>query len=301
MRRNNDRGTHGSNQETRAGLGSAAPIVILTGSSMLALLGCSAVATSPFATFDWPTQIPSGLCIVEVGTKGSGTRCTGTVFKSIHSRSYALTAKHCFDHRQGIPLQASVLMPATESGSAIWRKYPIRRVLVPRGSSVKRQSEDHDVIWRQDWAIVEIESSDPPLSVARLIADAGNADPPWRQVSLTSFFDKKFDHFYPHVHEFKLDDVPADVMQRGHSGAPILSNGKIVAVFSGYWETRTLLIFPSRTIALTSVKTIRRQLNQCKLTLEFDSLSLPSSAADACELMHLIPDDPLQDTIPKVG
>jgi hypothetical protein len=260
---------------------------VLVASAVPLFAGCCSPPSSPWdrPAFAWRDAAPGVVLVVD---RASGVAmCTGTVFRSepvgARFRSYVLTAGHCardadHPHRWGVaaPARGDEHMPLA-AGWLSLEGVAVReatRVLASErdddmsGWSISLFGDGSTIRWVHDWAILAVDL-DAPLPVLPLFGgDPATDVPAGAPVSLVAYHDRVFRDRYgyvflqSHEHPFAWTGVPPGVAQPGHSGAPIVEDGRVVALLSGYvtdsigcrlfcgtWATR---------LTLVSVATIRR-------------------------------------------
>lgn len=175
--------------------------------------------------------------IVVVST-ASGV-CTGTVVKvfDVAGAVYAwvLTAKHCVQDPKGLSVLwmdrgGSTYSVGARVAAAASGSFTSDLIAPPSGDAVE---------WNEDWAILQIPTP-PALPVVPLFAgDPATDVAPGTEVSLYAYFDvaypgKDGKHMArPHEHRFRWTGRPAELGQQGHSGSPVLVDGKVFAIFVG--------------------------------------------------------------------
>jgi hypothetical protein len=248
------------------------------------LAGCCARPSGPWdrPAFAWRDSSPGVVLVVDRARKLAV--CTGTVVRSELAgegfRSYVLTAAHCVDddehpHRWGVaaPGPAETHLPLAAGWLPLYGVPVLEatRVLVspPRAKGLLGVDVGGPVEWVDDWAILTVDTPHALPVVQLSPGDPVSALAPGAAVSLLAYHDGAFhDRYGPflqaHEHPFAWTGVPPDVAQPGHSGAPIVHDGEIVAILSGYgtnsfmcqllcwstWQTK---------LELVNVATIRRE------------------------------------------
>jgi hypothetical protein len=255
------------------------------------LAGC---CVRPSSAWDQTTLVegpqPSGVVLIVDRKTNTPVTCSGTVIQGAPSgggfRAYVLTSRHCVDDDD--PQRWGVVAPlpgahAFTAPALVEHVLPAARVAssgtgfqLPLGS----QSTTATIDWVDDWAILAVDSPDPlPL----LPLDPGDAEvlAPGTPVSLIAYFDWQFGDvhgswFQPktvalHAHPFGWTGVPRDISQQGHSGSPIVRDGRVVAVHSGadLDSNACRLVCGTWPVALrlVNVATIRREAEQQGLRL----------------------------------
>ena len=203
-----------------------------------------------------------------------------------------LTARHCVDdddhlRRWGVaaPARGDEGLPFSGGWLALYgvRVYEATRVMVHDGAVngaldlfASRLLESR-VEWVDDWGILALDS-DARLAVMPL-DDANPAVdlPPGALVSLLAYHDGAFVNRYrhpflqSHEHPFAWTGVPPGVAQPGHSGAPIVHDGRVVAVLSGFVQDppacRLLCGTWVQQLRLVNVASVRREAARRGLAL----------------------------------
>jgi hypothetical protein len=241
------------------------------------LSGCCVRPSSPWdqTVLTERTAIPGVVAIFDHAL--GVAMCTGTVIKNEPTNSgfaaFVLTAKHCapdldHPHRWGVSIPAAgdivslmgshvldaTLMYTSPNDDAMW------------GVGLFRGSVD----WLDnDWAILRVNTPTPLPIVPVFSGDPMYAIPPGAMVTIAAYHDIAYSEreatfLRPHEHPFAWTGVPAAVAQGGHSGAPLLWNGEVVGVFSGFDSNSyacrcvTGRTWPTR-LRFVSVATIRKQ------------------------------------------
>ena len=248
------------------------------------LSGCCARPSGRWdhPAFAWRASSPGVVLVVDRASSVAG--CTGTVIKSECAgdgfRSYILTAGHCV-HDDDHPHRWGVAAPGRADThltlSAGWlplEGVPVleaTRLLAFRPEATWRDRFDFGgpVEWVDDWAILAVDGPAPMPVVPLFSGDPATGLAPGAPVSLVAYHDEALrDRYGPflqaHEHPFGWTGVPPGVAQPGHSGAPIVRGGEVVAMLSGYagnsymcrllcwstWQTK---------LRLVNVETIRRE------------------------------------------
>ena len=219
---------------------------------------------------------PAGVVAV-VDRARDGAGCAGTIVKSTPDAtgfvSYVLTAKHCVVRGDGEPYQVGVGFP---SPGDLAHPFPSSHVL--SAALAYTSSEDRGrirvdaITWVEfDWAILKVHSEHRLPVVATFDGDpsiviaAGTSVAFAAQMDDTYVDDNGRLFLRPHEHLFAWDDVPGKVVQSGHSGGPVLWDGKVVAVFVGAsvcspWPWCRLVRWASLTsLSLVSIASIRKE------------------------------------------
>jgi hypothetical protein len=214
----------------------------------------------PHDVGSWPREAPPGLVAIETRPQHAG--CTGAIFHNARGVAYVLTAAHCVTPpaTSGRLEDMAVIRPEGGERGPFWRRYTVARVWKSSAIDIT-VAENDEVRWIADWAVLEIPTS-TRLPIMPLL-ESGRA-PSLKEgelVSLESFFDVNFESLRPHTHEFEWGRFSRELVQSGHSGAPVLWNGKLVAVFSGATFRRALLFGAPKPdkLTLSDAETIRRE------------------------------------------
>jgi hypothetical protein len=191
-------------------------------------------------------------------------------------RAYVLTAKHCIENDE--PRRWGITAPAADARVAVTAAgLPDTTILeatpVATGTDglafPYRWLWPGTIDWVDDWAILAVDSPSRLPVLPLFIGDPPVAPlAPGASVSLVAFHDVTFvDHrtafMELHEHPFGWTGVPADVAQGGHSGAPIVHEGRVVAVFLGeVVDSYACRLFcgtwPTK-LRLVNVETVRRE------------------------------------------
>jgi hypothetical protein len=203
--------------------------------------GCCVRPSSPYdqSVVVARDVLPSVVVVVN-RDRGVGG-CVGTVIGVVPNApgfdAYVLTAKHCVIDAKGRLARVGVALPAP-SDEVLAIRSPVFDATVAYLASEDDRSTDGTVVWESgDWAILRVQA---PTSwpVASLYPDdPEQALEPGERVSLLAYMDKEYRDprpmLKPHEHPFRWTGVPADIEQWGHSGAPVVRNGEVFAIFSG--------------------------------------------------------------------
>jgi Trypsin-like peptidase domain len=204
--------------------------------------------------------------------------CTGTVVKTVATpagfAAYVLTAKHCVDDADH-PGRWGVSTPRPGDYLSLFGT-PVLDATVIYASTTTDSAPETFVDfssttfnWIEDWAILRVDAPEP-LPVAELFrGDPTRTLEPGAPVTLPSYHDAEYsDRYGPkleaHEHSFAWTAVPPAIVQGGHSGAPVLYDRKVIAVFSGYvsnsnWCQLVCLKKWATRLQFTSIATIREQ------------------------------------------
>jgi hypothetical protein len=118
-------------------------------------------------------------------------------------------------------------------GKYRWRHYDAAVACAGRGESPpSAPSYDGEIEWlSRDWAILTVDAPLPAMRVYQ--GDPAKEIPAGAFTVLASYFDVDSDVFLAHEHPFQWRAFSRPLIQGGHSGAPILWNGHVVATFTG--------------------------------------------------------------------
>lgn len=200
--------------------------------------------------------------------------CAGTVIRSTAEGTgfagYVLTAKHCAVDG-GVPRQVGVGLPAPGDHLLPFSSR-VMDATIAYASTSEEDTHAGTISWVDgDWAILKVHTESPLAIVATFVGEPSIAIKPGERVAIAAHTDVTYidsgAHRYllrPHEHVFAWTDVPREVVQGGHSGAPVLWNGEVVAVFVGATLCSPLcrLVsgdeWPTR-LRLVSIGSIRRE------------------------------------------
>jgi hypothetical protein len=197
----------------------------------------------------FPRSEPPGVVVVAARAQKWGGWCTGSVVKTVAAGrefdAYVLTARHCLvaDEVQGLSL--GVTVPRYNEYAAALES-TVFGATVAHVSSVHRTVSAGSIVWDDgDWAILRVRTPVRWPVIKSFDGDPANAIPAGDRVELLTYFDGAFFDFssrevtlVPHAHPFHWTGVPRDIPQGGHSGAPVLKDGQIVAMFVGSTSNR---------------------------------------------------------------
>ena len=228
-------------------------------------------------------QVPSGVVLIVDRKTAIPVTCSATVIQDTPSgggfRAYVLTARHCVEgddpRRWGIvaPLPGAHAFVAPE---LVEHVLPAVRVASsPTAFEFPLQFTTATIDWVDDWAILAVDGPDP-LPVLPL--DPGDAETvaPGTPVSLMAYYDWQLGEVHGswyepkyvalHAHPFGWTGVPAGVSQQGHSGSPIVRDGRVIAIHSGVdFDSNACRLFCGTwavALRLVNVATIRREAEQ---------------------------------------
>jgi hypothetical protein len=262
------------------------------------LAGCCVRPASPWdrTALVEDREIPAGVVLV-VDRRTSMPNmpvCAGTVFQQATTpaggRAYVLTAKHCVPDdepgRWGIAApMPGARIPVTAAGLVGPRILDATRVAAAPSHFefplTLSWFQTATIDWVDDWAILTVDTPDP-LPVLPLLAGDAASLTPGEPVVLVAYHDATFLDHDPatrrgtpfvelHEHPFSWTGVPEEIAQPGHSGAPIVRDGHVVAVLSG-WQANSngcRLLCGTWPVALqlVNVDTVRREAAQQGLRL----------------------------------
>ncbi len=214
--------------------------------------------------------MPSFVVVVD-RNRGVGG-CVGTVARVVPSAqgfdAYVLTAKHCVVDEHGQRVRVGVAIPAAGDEIQAIRS-PVFDATVVYMASEDHLSTAGTVVWQSgDWAILRVRTPTPWPVASLYLGDPEQALEPGEQVSLLAYTDRAYraprPKLKPHEHPFRWTGVPPEIEQAGHSGAPLVHNGEVFAIFTGATENSYNCQFlckarwPTK-LRFVSVATIRSQ------------------------------------------
>jgi hypothetical protein len=242
--------SRGVDSKVGTALSKPAFIPVLTLAMATTAVGCGRPAA-------WPH---SGVVIVSRAPPPAhrGT-CTGAVVSSTPSGTLVLTARHCVVDDDGAAKAAEfeVTYPAAGPGGDVWRTVPawvVRTGQTTPGSWEPEPETADGWTWlHEDWAVLRVDTSDPIESIPVLEGDPARIIHAGEPVELVSCFDTDEPRPRCHTHTFGFGDKPRELIEGGHSGAPILWRGRIIATFTGghadwflffrrFWWLRSLTV-----------------------------------------------------------
>jgi hypothetical protein len=194
---------------------------------------CHSTCESELAPPRSPELDPGG--VVTVGSD-AGIICTGVIIRAEKLdeawRHQVLTAKHCFGEYRG-ELPTAEVRALVDGGYETFRS----RLEVWSSRSVNYSGPiavgNDTVRWvADDWAIVTFDATirlrTIPLASDQEAGKLRKDD----FVQLASFLDAEWPmKLRYHTHDFPWGAVPPELSQDGHSGSPILRNGKVVGIY----------------------------------------------------------------------
>jgi len=177
--------------------------------------------------------------VVVVAGEHGGSVCTGTVLKA-HAEdgktvALVLTAKHCVQQVQG-----RLIVGPSLGRNRVYAS-PARVVVASPevyGTVIGIVPAFSAVEWSEDFAILEVRSNVPLTPVP--IYDGDPAEDVQRGTAavLQSYFDPDTETrsrlVWPHEHRFFWSGRPYELGQNGHSGSPVLIDGRLAAMLVGY-------------------------------------------------------------------
>lgn len=252
-------------------------------------LGLTACCHRPSSAWDQTTTITSnaplpGVVVIVDRVTHLGV-CTGTVLGSVAAgngfASYVLTAKHCVndpDH----PGRWGVSTPRTGDYLSLIGTRVLDAVVIHASTQdlpmVEFSFSSATIDWIDDWAILRVSTPVPLSAVAAYHGDPAQTIEPGSPVTLEAYHDVAYADRYgprltPHEHPFAWTGVPAKLVQGGHSGAPILYDGQIIAVFSGFTSNSLgcrILCFKTwaSRLQLTNISTVLAEAKKQGFRLE---------------------------------
>src|SRR5262249_8437257 len=152
-----------------------------------------------------------------------------------------LTARHCVVDQSGAAKAAAfhVTYAAPGARGETWTTVPARIVaagaseapMPPQSPPPSRATGP----WKwlpSDWALLQADSADPIDAIPMLDEDPARVVPADDAVELVSCLDTGEPRLRCHVHPFAFGERPRELIEGGHSGAPILWRGKLIATFT---------------------------------------------------------------------
>jgi hypothetical protein len=235
--------------------------------------------------------MPPGVVLIVDRKTQTPVTCSGTVIQEAPSgggfRAYVLTARHCVDdddpQRWGVVAPLAGAHAFTEPALVEHTFAAVRMAASPWTSyelPVVRRFSSDPIDWVDDWAILAVDSP-APLRVLPLDPGDAEALAPGTPVSLIAYFDWQFGdvhgswyeptHLALHAHPFGWTGVPEGISQQGHSGSPIVRDGRVVALHSGaHLDSNACRLFCGTwpvALRLVNVATVRREAEQQGLHL----------------------------------
>lgn len=174
--------------------------------------------------------------MVTVGTDANIV-CTGTLIRAEPVdegwRHQVLTAKHCFGPYRGV-LPTAEVRAHVDGGYEIF----IARLQVWGERKVSYATpvpatDFETVKWvADDWAILTFVSAMRLRTLPLALDPEAGRLRPGDRVALASYIDQSWPMMLGyHTHDFPWGAVPPEVSDDGHSGSPILRDGKVVALY----------------------------------------------------------------------
>jgi V8-like Glu-specific endopeptidase len=186
-------------------------------------------------------ELPGIVVIVDRARRVGG--CTGTVVASRAAGkgfdSLVLTARHCVVNDDGDAIPSGVVLPGAgdEIQKIEARVYPASLAYAP---DERETTGDDTIKWDEhDWALLRVHTP-ARLPVLRLYrGDPATDVRAGAPVALLSYADREYRtragwRLAPHEHRFRWRIISPEIVQGGHSGAPVVRDGEVVAVFTGY-------------------------------------------------------------------
>ncbi len=260
------------------------------------IAGCCIRPSSPWdhTALVEDREIPPGVVLV-IDRKASMPNmpvCAGTVVQQTTTtggfRAFVLTAKHCVTEnepgRWGISSPVpGARIPVTAAGFVGPGVLDATRIAVAPSHFELPLSwfQTATIDWVDDWAILTVDTPDP-LPVLPLFAADAESLTPGDPVFLIAYHDATFvdpgtatrrgtPFVELHEHPFSWTGVPEGIAQPGHSGAPIVRDGRVVAFLSGWQKDsngcRLLCGTWPVALQLVNVETVRREAAQQGLRL----------------------------------
>ena len=166
----------------------------------------------------------------------AGIICTGTIIRAEKTeegwRHQVLTAKHCFgDYRGELPTAdvRALVDGGYETFKARLQVWSSRSVSyagpIVVGADTVRWVAD-------DWAIVTFDATVRLRTIPLALDQEAGTLKEDQPVSMPSYLDRAWPmKLRYHTHDFSWGMVPPELSEDGHSGSPILRNGKVVAIY----------------------------------------------------------------------
>ncbi len=201
--------------------------------------GCCRRPASPLDVATIDVLADGAGIVVLVDRRSSTAMCTGAVIGSRRTggddfATDVLTASHCVASAANVGIELPP--PGASATSTASSLLPVEVVLRSDDDEVSGSSERID--WVDDWVILRARGPWTTSALPLFDGDPNTAIPRGATVQLVSYHDRVFfNHgtvtLSAHAHSFPWRGVPPSLVQAGHSGAPIMFRGQVVAVFSG--------------------------------------------------------------------
>jgi hypothetical protein len=238
----------------------------------LLMAGCSALFGRPDPERRWdhdatpvPDRVPWAVAVFQASGGMSLAVGNGTVVHScdVHG-TYVLTALHCVDEGPAAGIwiydwESALPEDGLVSDKDELRCYDVTRVFpapppedgTEAGEVLAEFSTTMSKL-RADFAILRVETSGS-FPAAPIYAGDDEDLRDGSPVEIVAINPEQ----YPHKHLFTWSDVwPEDVFKQGHSGSPILHQGKVFAVVASAWKGTRSVAMGGR----PSVAEMRRML-----------------------------------------
>jgi hypothetical protein len=163
--------------------------------------------------------------------------CTAAVLSNDRAAGHfvarVVTVRHCI--HPSVSYGISIPPPGTS-------RFLDERLVLPASVEYIAKGPDRAVLrssatgveWgNEDWAILRVESPAPLATLPVLSGDPTKSLSPGERVALATYYDDSSDKLEPHQLAYNWQGTPTALVQGGNSGAPILRNGHLVALFSG--------------------------------------------------------------------
>jgi hypothetical protein len=107
-------------------------------------------------------------------------------------------------------------------------------------------------------------------------------------VTLASFFDLHAQNLYPHSHDFHWRQPAKEIIEPGHSGAPILWHGHLIAWFSGATGRSYFfgLLHEPDKLTMVSIADVMSQASLCGLALDADQVGGADEDDGSCSVVR---------------
>ncbi len=212
----------------------------------------------------WPH---SGVVVVGIGPEPPDREhfCTGTVVSSTAATKIVLTARHCIADAPG-PRRSTLLSisyPSSDPERNGWKTVRARVLAMPERAAPEPDAVGPWTWLDTDWALLRVDTADALDAIPLLDGDPTRLIPSGDRLDLVSCFDTGEPGLRCHAHTFAFGDRPKALVEGGHSGAPILWRGRLVATFSGGrpdWFLFFRRLWWLRTLDVESVAPVRAAL-----------------------------------------